>query len=175
MGGSHTSSIPMAENPFTKPESTPVDRSLVALAEPEVMSGANWFWWIVGLSVVNSIMIHTGSDRNFVIGLGFTLMADAIFKDYLVVALVIDAIALGIFSGLGYFSRKGHVWAFVTGIVLYGLDAGIYVFAQEWMSVGFHGLALFYMVRGVLQLRTALKAAAEPPPEVAPPPAAPAT
>ncbi len=163
----------MAENPFTKPETTPVDRSLVALSEPEVMRGANWFWWIAGLSVVNTVMIHSGSDRTFVIGLGFTLMADAIFKDYLLIALAIDVIALGIVAGFGFFARKGHLWAFAIGIVLYGLDALIYVFLQDWMSVAFHGLALFYMVRGALQLRIALKAAAEPQPELVPPPVAP--
>jgi hypothetical protein len=163
----------MADNPFTE-TATPVDRAFVAQADPEVMRGANWFWWIIALSVVNSVMIHTGSDRNFVIGLGFTLMADAIFKDHLLVALIIDAIALGIFAGLGLLSRKGYLWAFVTGIVLYTLDAAIYLFLQDWMSVGFHGLALFYMIRGAKALRDALKAAAEPQPEIAPPPAAPA-
>jgi len=163
----------MAENPFTKPETAPVDRALVALAEPEVISGANWFWWIAGLSVVNSVMIHTGSDRTFVIGLGFTLLADTIFKDHLLIALVIDVIALAVIVGFGFLSRKGHLWAFVLGIVLYTLDAGIYVLGQDWMSVGFHCLALFYMGRGALQLRTALKAAAEPQPEDVPPPVAP--
>lgn len=159
----------MAENPFTKPEAVPVNRALVAQSEPEVMSGANWFWWIAGLSVVNSIMIHSGTDRSFVIGLGFTLMADAIFQDQLIIALAIDAVALAIIVGLGFLSRNGHLWAFVTGIVLYTLDAGIYILGQDWMSVGFHALALFYMGRGALQLRTALKAAAEAPPELVPP------
>ncbi len=160
----------MAENPFT--QATSINRALVAQSEPEVMRGANWFWWIAGLSVVNSIMIHSGSDRSFVIGLGFTLMADAIFKDYLLIALAIDVVALGIIAGFGFFARKGHLWAFVIGIVLYTLDAGIYLVLQDWMSVAFHGLALFYMGRGALQLRTALKAAAEPQPELVPPPVA---
>jgi len=173
----------MAENPFTQPGSESatapaipvspaVNRAIVAQSDPMVMSGASWFWWIVGLSIVNSIMIHSGSDRNFVIGLGVTLLADVIFREVVIVALVIDAIALTTFAGLGFFARKGHLWAYVTGIVLYVLDGCIYLFLQDWMSVGFHAFALFYMIRGAAALRTALKAAATPAPAPAIQPAA---
>lgn len=168
----HPPSLPMAENPFTQTEATPVDRAFVAQSEPQVMSGASWFWWIAGFSLVNTIMIHSGSDRNFVIGLGFTLLADAIFKEYALVAFVIDAIALAVFVTIGFFSRKGHLWVYITGIVLYTLDALIYLMFQDWMSVAFHGLALFYLIRGAKVLREALKAAAVPPPALVSPPAA---
>jgi hypothetical protein len=174
----------MAANPFTQTDNAhpsvapattgavPVNRALVAQSEPEVMSGASWFWWIAGLSLVNSIMTHSGSDTGFIIGLGFTLVADNIFAEYKVVAFVIDALAIATILGLGFFARKGHIWAFVTGIVLYTLDAVIYLLMESWMAVAFHGLALFYLFRGALKLRAALKAAAEPPPVLAPPPVA---
>ena len=62
------------------------------------------------------------------------------------------------------------------GIVAYTLDAGIYVLFQDWMSLAFHGLGLFYMFRGAQLLRGAIKAAnAAPPPlaePIAPPPVA---
>ncbi|HKB56572.1 MAG TPA: hypothetical protein VKC51_03195 [Lacunisphaera sp.] len=160
----------MAENPFT--HTTTISRAVVAQATPDVIRGANWFWWIAGLSVVNTVMIHSGGDMNFVIGLGFTLVADAVFKEQKLIAFAIDAVALGTIFGLGFLSRKGHLWAFVTGIVLYALDALIYVMFQDWMSVGFHGLALFYLIRGASRLRGALKVAAEAPPPVAAPPVA---
>jgi len=164
----------MAENPFTDAAANPVsvDRAVVARSDPLILSGASWFWWIAGLSVVNTIMIHSGADRNFVIGLGFTLLADAIFKELKIIAFVLDAIAFATFAGFGILSRKGRLWAFVTGIVLYTLDAGIYVLGQDWMSVAFHGLALFYMIRGAKALHVALKAAAMAPPALAPPPGA---
>lgn len=164
----------MAENPFTQTTSAaaPVNRSLVAQANPVIMSGASWFWWIAGLSVVNSIMIHSGSDTGFIIGLGFTLVVDTMFKEYKLIAFAIDALAIASIFGLGYFARKGHFWAFVAGSALYTLDAGIYFLGQDWMAVGFHGLALFYLIRGAVQLRKDLRAAAEPPPVSAPPPLA---
>jgi hypothetical protein len=152
----------MADNPFI--ETTPLNRAAVAQAEPEVMGGANWFWWIAGLSLVNTIVLHSGGEINFVIGLGFTLIADTLFKNYLIIALGVDAVAIAIIFGLGWFSRKGYLWAFITGSVLYALDALIYLAAQDWMSVGFHCFALFYIIRGAIALRAALKAAAEPAP-----------
>ena len=165
----------MAENPFLHTAVAPVaaatapavDRALVAQSEPEVMRGANWFWWIAGLSVVNTAMIHSDSDRNFVIGLGFTLMVDVMFKAYKIIAFGIDALAIGAVVGFGLLSRKGYLWAFITSIVLYSLDALIYLALQDWMSVGFHGLALFYMVRGAKRLKQALREVATP---VEPPP-----
>jgi len=161
----------MADNPFTKTETTPLDRALIAQSEPTVLSGASWFWWIAGLSVVNSVLIHSGSDTSFVIGLGFTLVVDAMLKGYLLVAVAIDAVALAIICGLGFYARKGYLWAFVTGIVLYALDALIYLAFQDWMSVAFHGLALFYLFRGAKALHAALKEAKEAPAAAAPPPA----
>ena len=119
-----------------------LDRAAIVQANPEILNGAGWFWWIAGLSLLNTILIHSGSETSLAIGLGFTLMADAIFKDMKVVAFIIDALALATIVGLGFGAKKGYVWAFVVGIVLYGLDALIYVGLQGWMGVGIHCVAL---------------------------------
>jgi hypothetical protein len=162
----------MAENPFTQATHPPApDYARIAQSDPQIISGARWFWWIAGLSVVNTIMLHSGSDVSFVVGLGFTLLADVIFREYQIVAFAIDAVALGFFFGIGWFAGKGRFWAFVVGMVAYTLDAGIYLLFQDWMSLAFHGLALFGLFRGAKQLRLAVKAATEaplPPPISAP-------
>jgi hypothetical protein len=159
----------MAENEFTAPITPAVDKALIAASNDQITGGARWFWWIAGLSLVNTVLLHSGSDTSFVIGLGFTLLADAIFQSLKPVAFAIDALAIGAIFALGWFAGKGHAWAFITGIVLYALDALIYVTMQSWMSVGFHVFALFFIGRGLMQLRADLKAAREaPPPEIAP-------
>ncbi len=156
---------PVIAVPAPAPASPPaIDRAAIVQAEPEIKNGASWFWWIAALSLINTVLMHSGSDTSLAIGLGFTLLADVIFKDHLVFALVIDALALITIAGLGWFAHKGHFWAFVLGILLYGLDALIYVFGQDWIAIGIHCFALFYMIRGAARLRTALKAAAAPAP-----------
>ena len=41
-------------------------------------SGANWFYWVAGLSIVNSIMQHLGGGVFFIMGLGVTSFVDAV-------------------------------------------------------------------------------------------------
>ena len=123
------------------------------VTDPTVQSAARWFWWIAGLSVVNSVLAHSGSDTNFVLGLGMTLVADAVFVHAPVLAIAIDAIAVGLFFAFGLFGQRGKAWAFYVGLVLYVLDALIYVRFEDWMPVAFHALAIYFIGKGVLALR----------------------
>ena len=154
----------MIENPTQESSvlSAPTNRKL-AQSDPLIVSGARWFWWIAGLSLVNTILINSDSNTSFVIGLGFTLVADAMFREMQFVAFAIDAVAIGTIFILGWFAGRGHVWAFITGIILYAVDAFIYVRFEDWMPVGFHMFALVFIVRGMLLLRQAIKATRLPP------------
>jgi hypothetical protein len=53
------------------------------------------------------------------------------------------------FAALGLFSRKLMAWAFVTGIILYILDALLFIWVKDWLSFGFHIIALYFLVLGV--------------------------
>jgi hypothetical protein len=150
----------MSDNAFVQPQTTfAPSRKDIAEATPGVAGAARWFWWIAGLSLVNTVLIHSGSETSFVVGLGFTMMADVIFKSVKAVAFGIDAVAILFFFLMGRFALRGHVWAFVVGGVLYTLDACIYLYFKEFMPLGFHALALFYIGRGAFTLRSSLKAA----------------
>ena len=131
-------------------------RAQVAAANPLVQSGARWFWWIAGLSLVNTVLFHSGSDTNFVIGLGITALSDAVFASNKAIGFAVDALVLGFFFLMGLKARQGHLWAFVLGVVVYALDALLYVRFAEWMPVGFHVLAVFFIVRGAMTLRASL-------------------
>lgn len=129
-------------------------------------SGGSWFFWIAGLSLINTVVIHTGGTFNFVIGLGLTAIADTVFSSpdvhLPILAYIFDAFVLGIFALFGVFARKGHLWAFITGMVLYALDAVLYVVlpdTPDWLSIGFHAFALF-SIWGGLQAARKLKQAA---------------
>ena len=150
---------------FTQP--TPetvasVNRSAIAQNTPGVIGSARWFWWIAGLSIVNTVLIHSGSDTSFIVGLGFTLVADALFREVMAIALAFDILAVGVFIALGFFAQKGHLWAFITGGILYLFDGLIYVYFQDWLPVAFHAYVLYSLFRGFRSLQTALN---EPTPE----------
>jgi hypothetical protein len=104
-------------------------------------------------------MFQSGSDTSFVIGLGMTSMSDAMFSEAKMIGFSIDAIILGFFGLMGLYAQRGKLSAFYAGIAVYILDALIYVSVQDWMSVAFHGLAIFYLVKGAMALSGGLKAA----------------
>ena len=43
---------------------------------------------------------------------------------------------------------NGREWAFVLGMVVYGIDGAIFLVVQDWIGVGFHAFALFMIFRG---------------------------
>lgn len=150
----------MADNPFVAPQaSLSIDRKALVASLPRVASAARWFWWIAALSLINTILMHSGSQTTFVIGLGFTLVADAFFQAFKPAAFVVDAVALGFFFAMGFYALRGHRWAFIVGASFYALDALIYLYFGDLMPLAFHAWALFSIITGVIALNNALKAA----------------
>lgn len=128
------------------------------------LNGANWFYWIAGLSLINSVILLSGNDRHFVVGLGVTLVADVIAKvaseHNPEVATLLKAIAFGfdlvvIFGVVlvGWLARKRYQVVFALGMILYLLDGMIYVLVGDWMSVGFHAFVLFCLWSGFASFR----------------------
>lgn len=125
--------------------------------------GANTFFWIAGLSVVNTVLALAGSDTRFVIGLGITQLVDALayfvsldIPDSAViikaVAVLIDLVIVGIFTLFGYLAGRGRRWAFIVGMVLYALDALLTLVFQDWIGLAFHGFFLFGLFGGLRAL-----------------------
>lgn len=158
------SAAPVAATPVIT--STPAARSIASVVpadpatEAQIKRGANWFYWIAALSLINSIIAFTGSDWGFILGLGVTQLLDVIGASTAgatkIVIIGLNFLVLGLFVLFGIFANKKHIWAFIVGMILYGLDGGIYIFSESWLSVGFHAFALFGMfggLKGCFELR----------------------
>ena len=130
----------------------------LAQSMPLVQSGARWFWWIAGLSAVNVGMQHSGSDTHFVVGLGITSFIDGAFSGLPAASLPLDALVLAFFFAMGLMAQRGSMRAFYVGGAVYALDALLYLFVADWMPVGFHVLVLFFIGKGAVALRDALRA-----------------
>ena len=145
-------------NPSPATESLPPAIPMADVG-PQIQSAARWFWWIAGLSAVNTVMSLMGSDTNFVLGLGFTALVDAIFANLRIVGVGINLLAIGFFFAMGWLGRRGALWAFVLGMVMYTLDGLIYLLLGDMMPVAFHALALYFLGVGAFQLRQSRRAA----------------
>jgi hypothetical protein len=132
--------------------------------ESRVKSGANWFYWIAALSVINTVIILAGGNWSFIIGLGITQVADWIAVDAIQsgsnlqsivigLAVLVDLIAIAVCIVFGVFANRKRTWAFVIGMVLYGLDGLLFLAVRDYLSIGFHIFALWCIYRGLRALR----------------------
>ena len=134
-----------------------------AAQQTAMKGGANWFYWIAVLSLINSLVIAFEGNLQFPVGLAMTqlltglgvgLTAEGDSSPFLIVTIVISLVISIIFAGFGYYAGKGFGAAFIAGIIFYFLDAIIYLAFSDFFGVGFHVFALFFIVRGFLASRT---------------------
>ena len=127
-------------------------------------NGANWFYWIAGLSIVNSVVSLAQGTLGFIVGLGVTQIVDAIARAILaenteaagmvrIIALGASVFFAGFFALFGWLANRGQGWALLVGMVLYLLDGLLFVLVQDWLSLAFHGFALYCMFQGYTALR----------------------
>jgi hypothetical protein len=118
----------------------------------QARAGAKWFYWIAGLSMVNSLVILRGGNLHFVVGLGITSLVDGLARKVgeagPVLDLVISGFMAGVFAVFGRFAVKTQKWAFVGGMGLYTIDAALLLAARDYLAVGFHVFALYAVYRG---------------------------
>ena len=126
-----------------------------AVAARQTQVGGDWFFWIAGFSVVNSLLSAFGAQIHFVIGLGTTELIDGLahaggkgFGTTNVIALLLDLVAAGFYALFGFFARRGAKWAFLTGMILYLMDALLLLAFKDWLAVAFHAYALFRIFQG---------------------------
>jgi hypothetical protein len=130
--------------------------------EQQKKSGAAWFLWVAALSIINTLFTVTGTDFQFILGLGVTQIVDALFSAsptaVRIIGFVIDCFFAAAFLGVWWMARR-YNWAFITGMMVYAADALIFLFVQEWVGLGFHVFALVGMFAG---LKAAIKLAELP-------------
>lgn len=144
--------------PAPVPGAPPTAASAPATGGPRHMweqrrrSGARWFYWVAGLSLVNSLASLAGQKWRFVLGLGITQLADALAAHSgrgIEVVAVLDAVIVASFVLLGRFALQGRVWAFGVGAAIYALDGLIFLGLRDWVGVAFHVFVLVMTVRGL--------------------------
>jgi hypothetical protein len=119
----------------------------VAALRRRVKAGANSFYFLAALSLINSIVSAVGLNLTFVFGLSISQIVDgmaagladnrpdlAIFAK--VAALIVSIIISGIFAAFGFFGGQGRKWAFLVGMFLYFLDGVLLLVLLVWLGSG---------------------------------------
>ena len=143
-------------------------------------SGANWFYWIAGLTIVTSVIAFGGGGIRFLISLGITQIIDGVAQEISadgggavkVVALILSLLISGVFIIFGVLANKKMLAAYIFGMVLFGLDGLVSLVFQDWIGVIAHAVILFFLFRGFMAGRDLVSlektmAESAPQPEVA--------
>ncbi|MEO5859206.1 MAG: hypothetical protein ABIR33_09685 [Pyrinomonadaceae bacterium] len=124
----------------------------------EMQLGANWFFWVAILGVINSAIVYYFGLPSLFFGLGTTQYVDSQMvasgpEAQRVAGLAINLGIAGVIASFGYLTRKGGDVAFIVGMFLYVFDSVIALGYRDFFSFGFHMFALFFMFKGLLASR----------------------
>lgn len=120
-------------------------------AEQTYKSAASWFWWIGALSILNSAIAMSGKQFNFTFGLGLSQIGDAWMASdsglLSTLGLFLSFGFSGLFLLLAWLSQHTKV-ALPIGMIVYAVDALLFLIAQDWLGLGFHAFALILIASG---------------------------
>ena len=152
-GGINTGTTAAKDPSASVPGGAELDQGELLKLTQQFNSSSSWFFWIAGLSVINSLIAVFGGDLRFVFGLGVTSVADALSSQSgsagRTVSFVFTALMAGLFVIFGVLARKFFHWAFVVGMVVYALDGLLLLYAQDYLSFAVHGFVLFLLSKGL--------------------------
>jgi len=116
-------------------------------------SSTSWFYWIAGLSMINSVIAVSGGHWRFIFGLGVTGVADAMsFQSGTtakVVSFIFTLMMAGLFVIFGVLAKKFFHWAFIVGMVVYALDGLLMLIGPDYLGLAFHAFVLYLLFKGI--------------------------
>lgn len=132
-------------------------------ADSKFKNAMGWFYWIAGLSFINSLLAVFSANFSFTIGLGITQFVDAMAilvaqelgttsHILSIFSLIISLIFSGLFVLFGFLGNKRKKGAIITGIVIYALDGVLTFVLGLYLDGLFHLLALFGIFMGLRML-----------------------
>lgn len=142
------------EAPHASQRNAPPSEGRQAL-ERRRRSGAQWFYWIAALSLINAVLAFAGQEWRFILGLGVTQVVQEMAKSGSAgtKAGLVGVALIVVFAVMGQRAVHGHRWAFLLGMALFALDGALFVLIQDWVGVGFHAFALLMIGRGYAAAR----------------------
>lgn len=121
-------------------------------------NGINWFYWITGLSLINTCMNVFDGWYGFIVWLGYTQFIDGLvlfFRDegdmmIMTIVFFISILVSGFFALAGYLTSLDKRWWYITAMVLYVIDMATYFYVQDYVGIWFHIFALYFIYRGYI-------------------------
>ncbi|MGO8670617.1 MAG: hypothetical protein ACLQVD_04520 [Capsulimonadaceae bacterium] len=124
----------------------------MASALSRARSGAGWFNAIAAFSLVNAVIGMVGANIQFIVGLGLCEIFDTVGQQFGAtgkgIAFVGDLLVAGFWVFIANQAKKGLRWPFIVGMILYLLDALLFLAFKDFISAAFHAYVLFRLFAG---------------------------
>ena len=129
--------------------------------------GANWLFWIAGLSVINSVVsvINVNGMPNYVLGLATGNLVGGMAIGIAQTLGIVDwgigvrlifqsfnVLFAGLFVVMGILATKQYRWIVIVGLALYGLDTVTYMVYGDLLGIAIHGVGLWGLWQGTQAL-----------------------
>ena len=122
-----------------------------------ILHGANWFFWLAILSVINTLLVFQYRLPNTPVALAITQWLDGTAGGFnptmSTQSLIINLLIAAALAGFGYLARRGSDLAFVVGIFLYVVDSILMIGLRDLFGFSVHLIGLFFLVKGLLASR----------------------
>lgn len=133
------------------------DDSARHVTRTSILHGANWFFWLAILSVINTLIVYQYQTPNTPIALAITQWLDGtsagLNPTMSTQSLITNLLIAGVLAGFGLLARRGSDLAFVVGIFLYVIDAMLAIGLRDVFGFGVHLIGLFFLFKGLLASR----------------------
>ena len=151
-----SAAVPSVSVPDTQRAGISLPDAERRVLEAQRRRGANWFYWIAGLSFVNAVLALSGQGWRFLLGLGITQLVQELAHRSGGTGLkagIVGIAMIVVFGVLGERAVAGYRWAFVLGMALYALDGCVFLVVRDWPALAFHVFALVMIGRGYVAAR----------------------
>ncbi|HVQ55587.1 MAG TPA: hypothetical protein VMS29_02435 [Pyrinomonadaceae bacterium] len=133
------------------------DDSARHVTRTSILHGANWFFWLAILSVINTLIVYQYHTPNTPIALAITQWLDGTSAGLNPTmsnrSLIVNLLIAGALAGFGLLARRGSDLAFVLGIFLYVVDAMLAIGLRDVFGFGVHLIGVFFLFKGLLASR----------------------
>jgi len=124
--------------------------------DKQINRNYGWFMTIGLLSILNTVIVAFNWKVHFIFGLAYTQIIDGVLYSLLggfkIIGILISSLFSGLFILFWYYAKAYKNWAYIIGLVIYGLDLILFVFYNDWLSTGFHVFAFIFILTGYLKL-----------------------
>jgi hypothetical protein len=120
---------------------------------PQVREAAHWFFWVVAVTVMDSLLVLLGGQIHRFTGLGATAVVDSFTGANPVGHLITNGWLATFLMFLGFSALEGRKSAFAIGLGVYACDAALLVVAHDYFCIPFHAFVLYQLYRGFAALQ----------------------